>query len=149
MDEIIIIDFGGQYAHLIANRLRRLGFLAEIINNKELNYNLKKGNIKGIILSGGPSSVYEQEAPKISKDIFNLDIPILGICYGHQLIIHMLNCTVKKGDIKEYGQAIIEIKPSRLFNGLGKKEIVWMSHGDLVEDLPEGFDIIASSKDCK
>ncbi|MBN1376869.1 glutamine-hydrolyzing GMP synthase [Candidatus Woesearchaeota archaeon] len=149
MDKIIVIDFGGQYAHLIANRLRRLGFLGEIVQNNEPIINLKNKDIKGIILSGGPSSVYEQESPKISKEIFNLNIPLLGICYGHQLITYMLNGKVNKGSIKEYGQALVKLKPSRLFKGLGKKETVWMSHGDLVEDLPEGFDIIASSDYCK
>ncbi len=151
MERILIIDFGGQYAHLIANRLRRLNVLADIIYNEDLIKEIKSSNnIKGIIFSGGPSSVYEKDSPNISRKVFDLNIPILGICYGHQLITHKLKGTVKKSKVKEYGVTTIDIenKKSKLFKGLNKKETVWMSHGDSTNTLPEGFNIIAKSKDC-
>ena len=147
MDRILVVDFGGQYAHLIANRLRRLGFLADITSGAGVTGEIKKGNVKGIIFSGGPSSVYEKNAPTIPDKVFSLDIPILGICYGQQLISYKLDGEVRKGSIKEYGSAVIKIKDSPLFEGLGKEQIVWMSHGDCVSRAPAGFRVIARSED--
>ncbi len=145
---IVILDCGGQYAHLIGNRVRRLGAFSEIrvaeTSAKELT------GAAGIILSGGPQSVYEQGSPQIDPVIFDLGVPVLGICYGHQLIAHTLGGEVKPGKIKEYGHADITITQpqSPLFSGLPKMYGVWMSHGDEVKVLPAGFICTASSDTC-
>ena len=150
MDKILVLDFGGQYCHLIARRIRELGVYSEI-----LPYNASLEKIimmepKGIILSGGPSSVYGKGAPKMNKKILELGIPILGICYGQQLISYLLKGKVLPNKMKEYGKQVVSIKNTKtLLNGLKGKEQVWMSHGDLVKDLPKGFIALASTKTCK
>ena len=146
MDKIIILDFGGQYAHLIARRIRQLGVYSEILPN-DANINKIK-QAKGIIFSGGPTSVNSDDAPRPDKEVFNLGIPILGICYGHQLIADSLGGVVK-GDIKEYGFATLQPKESKLFHGFHGEQQIWMSHGDTVEKLPEGFEGIGSTEECE
>ena len=147
MKKIAIIDFGGQYAHLIANKIRRLGVYSEIVQNDVSVEKIKE--FSGIILSGGPHSVYEKNAPRIEKNILELGLPVLGICYGHQLISQLLGATVKSGNQKEYGISFIEkTKECDLFAGLNSKEQMWMSHGDEVSVLAEGFEIIAETSDC-
>lgn len=146
MDKIIILDFGGQYAHLIARRIRQLGVYSEIMPNDTNPEDLK--DAKGIILSGGPSSVYAENAPKMDKSIFDLGIPILGICYGHQLTAKELGGEVVSGETKEYGFASLEPKETDIFHGLHGKQQVWMSHGDTVEKLPAGFESIGTTEDC-
>ncbi|MCI0469480.1 MAG: glutamine-hydrolyzing GMP synthase, partial [Nitrospirae bacterium] len=146
MHKLIVLDFGGQYAHLIANRIRRLGLYAEIL---EPDQNIDSSDVKGIILSGGPSSVYDKNAPKYDKGFLSLNVPVLGICYGLQLLAHELGGEVSPGKTKEYGVAHIDIvKDSAIFKNLSKREQVWMSHGDSVHKLPKGFDIIAKTADC-
>ena len=146
-DKICVLDFGGQYCHLIARRIRDLGVYTEILPSNSSPDDLKE--YKGIILSGGPSSVYEENAPKYNSDIFNLNIPIFGICYGLQLMSHVLKGEVSPGKTKEYGFAQISIKDKNsLFKNLEDTESVWMSHGDLVSKTPVGFKITASTKDC-
>lgn len=150
MDKIAILDYGSQYTHLIATRIRRLGVYSEILDTTATKEQLS--TYKGIILSGGPSSVYEKGAPTVDPKIFKLGIPILGICYGHQLMTHILGGKVEagKGVGAEFGKAEIAIKkPRGIFEGFLKdmKTQVWMSHGDKVTKLPEGFEIIASSDD--
>ena len=148
MDKIAIIDNGGQYTHLIASKVRKFGIYSEIIS-PEISPNKLKW-YKGIILSGSPFSVHDKKAPKISKKVFSLGIPILGICYGLQSIAYNLGGVVKKGKKREYGKAIMfKKKRSALFKGLLNKEQVWMSHGDSVTKLPKGFDVIASTNNCK
>lgn len=148
ISKICIIDFGGQYAHLIASRIRRLGVYTEILSNDENIESLKKFN--GIILSGGPASVYEEGAPDISSEIFNLNIPTLGICYGHQLIMKKLGGEVKASELGEFGRAELSLKPNGIITeNLSGKEIVWMSHGDEVMRLPEGFEVFGSTDNCK
>ena len=147
-DKIVVVDFGGQYANLIARRIMDLGVYSEI----KLPESPAKefSGAKGIILSGGPNSVYEKNAPKIEKKVLELNIPILGICYGHQLLAYLLKGKVEIGKKKEYGLAELAIiKETELFEGFGKKQIVWMSHGDKVEKLPKGFEAIGSTKNCK
>lgn len=144
---IVILDCGGQYAHLIANRVRRLGAYSEIrvaeTSAKELQ------GAAGIILSGGPQSVYDKGSPQADPDIVKMGIPILGLCYGHQWLAHALGGKVEPGKTKEYGHAPIEIlHAGKLFKGLPKKLSVWMSHGDEVTKLPEGFVHTAQSPDC-
>ncbi|NQZ60236.1 MAG: glutamine-hydrolyzing GMP synthase, partial [Lentisphaeraceae bacterium] len=133
--------------HLIANRVRRLGVYSEIVQpTAELS---TLSEYSGLIFSGGPSSVYADNAPSFNADILNFDKPILGICYGHQVICHTLGGQVKPGDVKEYGVAKINIQEnSGLFADLDQQETVWMSHGDSVKVIPEGFNIIASTDDC-
>ena len=147
MDTIVVIDFGGQYAHLIANRIRRLGVYSEIALPDASPASLK--SYKGIILSGGPASVLEPGSPTIDPEVLTLGIPVLGLCYGHQLVARTLGGSVTKGQTREYGRASLRvIDDSSLLKGLGLTEQVWMSHGDTVEKLPPTFKILGSTDDC-
>jgi len=143
MDTIVVLDYGGQYAHLIANRLRRLGVYSEIRPPEA-----EIGEVKGVILSGGPNSVYDKSSPKIHNKLLEKGIPVLGLCYGHQLIAHELGGKVKPGKTREYGRTEIEVESEGIFKGMGKKQLVWMSHGDSVKELPPGFKVLAKSSDC-
>lgn len=144
---IAVLDFGGQYAHLIANRVRRLGVYSEILD-AEVSVDELKG-YKGIILSGGPQSVYDEASPKCDPKLFELGVPVLGICYGHQLMQHILGGKVISGKTKEYGMAELNIlKNDGLFTGVPEKMRAWMSHFDLVGDVAPGFEIMASTVDC-
>jgi len=146
--QIVVVDFGAQYAHLIARRIRQLGVYSEIMLPEEPLDKLK--DCKGIILSGGPRSVYEKDAPKVSKELFSLGKPVLGLCYGHQLMADMLGGKVEQGKVREFGTAELEIETEKpLFDGLEHSQTVWMSHGDKVEKLPKGFEAIASTADCE
>lgn len=145
---IAIINFGGQTCHLIARRVRELGVYSDIFPHDISAAVLRKAKPSGIILSGGPSSVYEKDSPHMDKSILSLGIPILGICYGLQLIGHYLG-KVEGGLLKEYGKKIIMVKRGgTLLKGLSKKEQVWMNHGDLVAKLPNDFQILASTDHC-
>lgn len=147
MDKIVVLDFGGQYAHLIANRIRRLNVYSEI-KDGDIPAELLK-EYKGIILSGGPASVSGENAFHADPHIFKLGIPILGICYGHQLINHMLGGEVGKGETREYGPATVQIKEEvDIFKGVKGEINVWMSHFDEIKKLAEGFRGIASSSMC-
>ena len=152
-DTILVLDFGGQYCHLIGRRIREHGVYSEIvphdISPEEITAQSKKFNIKGLILSGGPSSVYESNAPKIDPRILEINLPILGLCYGHQLIAHIAKGKVEPAICKEYGIAQVEIDRSvGVLEGSGKKEKVWMSHGDTVFSPPSGFEVLAHTKSC-
>jgi len=147
-DTILILDFGGQYCHLIGRRVREHNVYSEIvpcnITPKEVLSLKKKCNVKGIILSGGPSSVYDKNSPRYNKGILSLNIPILGLCYGHQLIAFDSNGEVQRSKSKEYGVTHVTIvKPVGVLEGLSEKEIVWMSHGDTVYKLPEEYEVLA------
>ncbi|MBI3618852.1 glutamine-hydrolyzing GMP synthase [Candidatus Peregrinibacteria bacterium] len=143
---IVILDCGGQYAHLIANRVRRLGAYSEIRIAETPAEELR--GAAGIILSGGPQSVYEKGSPQADPKIFDLGIPILGLCYGHQWIAHALGGEVTPGTVKEYGRTDIDVfnRESPLFQNLPQFLTVWMSHGDEVTKLPEGFTHLARSQ---
>jgi len=146
-DTIAVLDFGGQYAHLIANRIRRLGVYSEILDPETKAEKLKGYN--GIILSGSPRSVYAKDAPHCDKVIFELSLPILGICYGHQVTQYLLGGKVGSGETKEYGLAQLTIKKqSPIFKGISPKTQVWMSHGDMVQELASGFEVIGETPDC-
>jgi len=146
---IAVIDFGSQFAHLIARRIRTLGVYSEIFPNTTTAAELKGKKVEGIILSGGPRSVYENDAPTVDKSIFGMGIPILGLCYGHQLIAHILGGKVVPSS-KEYGKEIFTVsKKLPLLQGLSAKEQVWMSHGDSVVSLPAGFESLGKTADCK
>lgn len=140
MEEILVIDFGSQYTQLIARRVRELKVYSEIIPCTAPFSEIKKRAPKGIILSGGPASVYEKDAPKIDKEIFTLGIPILGICYGMQLITYLLGGTVSRAERREYGKAVIQIDDFEdLFANVKNESTVWMSHADKIDRMPKGF----------
>ncbi len=149
--EILVLDFGSQYTQLIARRLREVGVYTEIVPYFEKLDSIKAKNPKGIILSGGPASVYEDGAYKPDSQIFNLGIPVLGICYGMQFIAHHFGGSVVRAQAQEFGKATLEISDTRaaLFSGVKTESIVWMSHADKVESLPQGFVEIASSGNTK
>lgn len=147
MDKIAVLDFGGQYAHLIANRIRRLGVYSEIFEGETSAENLRE--FKGLILSGGPASVREANSPTCDPAIFELGIPVLGICYGHQLMAKVLRGKVEKGQVREYGPANVKFASrDGVFVGLDGSEPVWMSHFDQVIQVPEGFQVLGSTGDC-
>ncbi|OGG44894.1 glutamine-hydrolyzing GMP synthase [Candidatus Kaiserbacteria bacterium RIFCSPHIGHO2_01_FULL_50_13] len=147
---IIILNFGSQFAHLIARRVRDLGVKAEILLFDTPASEIQKLNPAGIILSGGPASVLKKGSPRPDKVIFKLGIPVLGICYGHQVIAQMLGGKVVKGTHREFGKEILSIQDRKdIFQGLTAKEAVWFSHGDQVSILPKGFKKTASTTGCK
>lgn len=145
MEKIAVLDFGGQYAHLIANRVRRLNVYSEILDPETPASELK--DFKGIVFSGGPQSVYDKDSVKADPAILELGIPILGICYGHQLMAYMQGAEVKhEPEAREYGMADVEVKKAKgLFEGLNPTEPVWMSHGDSVMELPPDYEVIGST----
>ncbi len=148
MEKVLILDFGSQYTQLIARRVRELKVFCEVHPCTVGLERIKAFGAKGIILSGGPNSVYEPDAPTIPREVFDLDIPILGICYGEQLAAHLLGGKVQAGTKREYGRAPLRIDhPGMLFQGFEKGEEiqVWMSHGDVVVEMPAGFENIGSN----
>ena len=138
-DTILIIDFGSQYTHLIKRRLRELKVHSIIVPPDISMEEILSLSPKGIILSGGPESVYELNSPKIDKALFSLNIPVLGICYGLQLIAYLFGGKIKRSKNREYGRNKIFLKESKLFKGIPEKITVWMSHGDSTESPPDGF----------
>ncbi|MGQ9507359.1 MAG: glutamine-hydrolyzing GMP synthase [Candidatus Bathycorpusculaceae bacterium] len=152
-DTILVLDFGGQYCHLIGRRIRELGVYSEIvahdINPEEIKLLNEKFDVKGLIFSGGPVSVYEPNAPKPNLQILNLELPVLGLCYGHQLIAQMVGGEVAPATQKEYGITYVTVdKPLGVLKGLNSKERVWMSHGDTVFAIPTDFEVLAHTDNC-
>ena len=146
---ILIIDFYGQYNQLIARRVRECNVYSEVVPYTISLEDIKKKNPKGIIFTGGPAGVYEEDAPTCDPELFNLGIPILGICYGMQLMTHILGGNVKKADKREYGTTDVNIdNTSLLFEGFGNTNPCLMSHTDFVEQVPEGFKKIAYTDHC-
>lgn len=147
-DTIAVLDFGGQYAHLIANRIRRLGVYSEIVQTSIPAAELAR--FRGIIFSGSPFSCLDKNSPVFDPAILDLGKPVLGLCYGHQLLMKCLGGSVGKGPVHgEYGRAVMKVvKPSPLFDGCTSDEPVWMSHGDMVKSLPADFAVIGSTSDC-
>ncbi|MFW9990197.1 MAG: glutamine-hydrolyzing GMP synthase, partial [Candidatus Odinarchaeota archaeon] len=153
MDVIIVLDFGGQYAHLITRRIRDLGVYAEILPYDVNLRMLEEKKPKAIILSGGPSSVYEENSPQLPEQFLEYTIknkiPVLGICYGHHLIMKLQGGKVKLKVKKEYGKTKIIIEePNLLFDSLKKEQIVWMSHGDQITEIADGFKIYGKTETC-
>jgi GMP synthase (glutamine-hydrolysing) len=147
---ILIIDFGGQYNQLIARRVRECGVYCEIVPYTYSLEKIKEKSPKGIIFTGGPNSVYEEGAPRVDKGVFDLGVPVLGICYGHQLMTHSLGGEVKSATVREYGKTSIVLNnESHLLKDFSVNESCWMSHTDYVSQLPEGFSIIASTDGCE
>lgn len=146
-EAIAIVDFGSQYSRLIARRIREQNVYCELISPKASRDVINNLNLKGIILSGGPSSVYEENAPLAQPWVFDMGVPVLGICYGMQLIAHQLGGVVAPASEREYGFSVIhKNNPSALFENLDEELAVWMSHGDRISALPPGFNSIAYSE---
>ncbi len=146
---IIVLDFGGQYNQLIARRVRECGVYCEVKSYKTPIGEIKAKNPKGIIFTGGPNSVYDENSPHIGKEIFELGVPVLGICYGCQLMAYTLGGKVSSCVTSEYGKTeTIYDNSSLLFKGLPEKAVSWMSHTDFVSEIPEGFKVTAHTADC-
>lgn len=146
-ERVVVIDFGAQYSQLITRRVRECHVYSELLSYETPIEEILARNPRGIILSGGPSSVYDEGAPTADPRIFELGIPVLGICYGMQLMAHLLGGKVLPGESKEYGKTDLHVESGGvLFEGLNPELICWMSHGDLVQAPPPGFDVLASSQ---
>jgi GMP synthase (glutamine-hydrolysing) len=144
---VVVLDFGGQYNQLIARRIRDLGVYSELLPYNTTAARLRELNPKGIVFSGGPASVYAEDAPKIDPEIYNIGVPILGICYGMQLMAHDLGGKVERAAKREYGKSDVDfVAGSKLAKDLDAKQTVWMSHGDHVSTLPQGFVLDASTE---
>lgn len=147
---IAVLDFGSQYTQVIARRIRECSVYSKIYHFKTTAKQLQKDGVIGVILSGGPDSVLKKNAPKIDKKIFNLGVPVLGICYGLQLMAHNLGGRVEESNHREYGHGVLNIKvKGKLFKGLPKTLNVWNSHGDRVAAIPPGFKRVASTENCE
>ena len=147
MDKIIVLDFGSQYSHLICRRIREANVFCEIYPYNLTSEQIKKLSPNGIIFSGGPASVYTKNSPKPDKKIFELGIPILGICYGHQIIVDNFKGKIKRSNTREYGKAILTIDDkSDLFKNFDGSINCWMSHGDTAESIPTGFKVLAHTE---
>ena len=146
--KVLILDFGGQYNQLIARRVREHAVFCDLVPSETSIEEIKKYNPIGIIFTGGPNSVYEEDSPKIDKEIFDLGIPVLGICYGCQLAALMLGGVVEGATTSEYGKAEVTCVPSPLTKDIPENSVCWMSHTDRITALPEGFERLAYSKDC-
>ena len=148
MESILVLDFGGQYNQLIARRVREANVFCEVKPCTVSLDEIKAGNYSGIIFTGGPASVYAENAPRVDAGVFELGIPVLGICYGAQLTAYTLGGTVTSADTREYGRTEISVKPSMIFEGVPENTTCWMSHTDRITEVPEGFSIIAESPVC-
>ncbi|MGN1116059.1 MAG: glutamine-hydrolyzing GMP synthase [Candidatus Ornithomonoglobus sp.] len=147
-ETVIVLDFGGQYNQLIARRVRECNVYCEVLPYKSDISKIKEKNPVGIIFTGGPNSVYEEDSPKYSNEIYELGVPILGICYGSQLMSYSLGGNIARAPKREYGKTEITVEDSLLFDGVDKSTVCWMSHTDYIEKLPEGFKITAYSDSC-
>jgi GMP synthase (glutamine-hydrolysing) len=146
---VIVIDFGGQYNQLVARRVRECNVYCEIYSYKTDIAKIKEMNPKGIILTGGPNSCYEEGAPAYTTELFELGIPVLGLCYGAQLMMHELGGKVEKAPVREYGKIEVSVSTaSPLFKDIPEKTVCWMSHNDYISQAAPGFDIIAHTPDC-
>ncbi len=149
MEKILVLDFGGQYNQLIARRVRDHHVYAEILPYTVSLEDIKANEYKGIIFTGGPNSVYDMNSPHYAKEILDLGVPVLGICYGCQLVAWMGGGEVKTAPVSEYGKIEFNAdKRSKLFKGIDEKSIVWMSHTDYISCVPNGFEIIGTTNDC-
>ena len=146
---VIVLDFGGQYNQLVARRVRECNVYCEIYSYKVDIEKIKEMNPKGIILTGGPNSCYEENSPTYSKELFELGIPGLGLCYGAQLMQHVMGGKVERADVREYGKSNLTVNNnSPLFSDVAKDSICWMSHFDYISQIAPGFEITATTPDC-
>ncbi len=148
-EKIIVIDYGGQYNQLVARRVRECNVYCEIYSYKTDITQIKAMEPKGIILTGGPSSCYEAGAPSCNPELFQMGVPVLGLCYGAQLMMHMLGGRVCKAPVGEYGKVQVAVdRESKLFENVNEHTICWMSHNDYIEAVAPGFEVIAYTPDC-
>ena len=148
-EKVIVLDFGGQYNQLVARRVRECNVYCEIYSYKVDLEKIKAMKPKGIILTGGPDSCYVEGAATCDTALFGLGIPVLGLCYGAQLMNHVLGGEVKRASVKEYGKAELTVNTaSPLFKEVPKESVCWMSHFDYIARTAPGFEIIATTKDC-
>lgn len=147
-ETVIVLDFGGQYNQLIARRVRECSVYCEVMPYSTDIEKIKAKNPSGIIFTGGPNSVYAENAPKCGEEIFRLGVPVLGICYGNQLMAQALGGTVETADKREYGKTEIKLGTSKLFDGIEENTVCWMSHTDFVSKVPDGFKITATTASC-
>ena len=148
-EKVIVIDFGGQYNQLVARRVRECNVYCEIYSYKTDIAQIKAMNPKRIILTGGPNSCYEADSPTCSKELFELGVPVLGLCYGAQLMMHVLGGKVEKAPVREYGKTEVMVDTSSpLFTGVSENTICWMSHFDYISKAAPGFNIVAHTADC-
>ena len=148
-ETVVVLDFGGQYNQLIARRVRECNVYCEIYSYKTDIEKIKEIQPKGIIFTGGPNSCYEEDSPTYTKEIFELGIPVLGICYGSQLMMHLLGGKVEKAPVREYGRIEVNVdNGSKLFQNVSPKTICWMSHNDYISKAAPGFRISAWTADC-
>ena len=146
---VIVLDFGGQYNQLVARRVRECNVYCEIYSYKTDLDKIKAMNPKGIVLTGGPNSCYEEGAPTYSEELFELGIPVLGLCYGAQLMQHVLGGKVEKAPVREYGKTDVHVNTaSALFTDVSEDTVCWMSHFDYISKVAPGFDICATTSDC-
>lgn len=149
MDKILVLDFGGQYDMLIARRVREKHVYAEVVNYDKITAaEIKERGYKGIIFTGGPNSVYEAGSPTFSAEVLSLGIPVLGICYGMQLMSYLAGGKVVNAAEGEYGKVELRVDDSPLFKGVHRESIAWMSHRDYVSEAPAGFTVIATTDKC-
>ena len=150
MDKVLVLDFGGQYNQLIARRVRAFSVYSEIKSFKRISMEeIRNVGYKGIIFTGGPNSVYNPNSPHYSKDILSLGIPILGICYGHQLLAYLAGGHIASAENNsEYGKTLLKIKGGKLLEGIKEESVCWMSHTDYVDNLPDGFKVTATTNNC-
>lgn len=148
-EKVVVIDFGGQYNQLVARRVRECNVYCEIYSYKTDIEQIKAMNPKGIILTGGPNSCYEDDSPTYTKELFELGIPVLGLCYGAQLMMHLLDGKVEKAPVREYGKTEVFVKNhSKLFSNVSDPTTCWMSHFDYISKVAPGFEITAHTADC-
>ena len=147
---VIVLDFGGQYNQLVARRVRECNVYCEIYSYKTDIEKIKAMNPKGIILTGGPNSCYLPGSPTYSDELFKLGIPVLGLCYGAQLMMHVLGGKVEKADVREYGktEVLIDKTSSKVFTDVSTPTVCWMSHFDYISKVAPGFEISAHTADC-
>ena len=146
---VLVVDFGGQYNQLIARRVRECSVFAEVIPHTQAMEKIREVKPAGIIFTGGPNSVYDDASPKCEPEIFEMGIPILGICYGSQLMAYMLGGTVKTAPVSEYGKTLVKTDSmSVLFEGVSPETVCWMSHTDYIASVPEGFRAVADTPVC-
>src|SRR6202161_1658519 len=145
-EEVVVLDYGGQYSQLIARRIRDCGVFSELLPHHVALEEVVKRKPRGIILSGGPASVYAPGAPRLERELLELGVPVLGICYGMQLLVHELGGRVEQADVGEFGRSELTVsEPGVLLAGMPKEQTCWMSHRDTVFEAPTGFTALASS----
>jgi len=145
-EEIIVLDYGGQYSQLIARRVRDCGVFSELLPSHTPLAEIERRKPRGLILSGGPASVYAEGAPRLERGLLELGVPVMGICYGMQLLVHELGGRVEEAEVGEFGRSEVTVtEPGTLLKGMPKEQTCWMSHRDTVIEPPPGFTALASS----